>query len=874
MNVGNSAFSLDEQELALIEQKFEEKKKIGKAREKELFGVFEEKLTEEESLALKFLYAYMPLNDMADYDGSLFLKHVRRSLETRKQMPWGMKIPDRIFLYFVLPYRVNNENIEDYRGVIYDELAERTKHLPMTDAILEANYWCHEKATYIGSDMRTLSPLSMMRNARGRCGEESTLAVSALRSIGIPARQCYTPRWAHCDDNHAWVEAWADGKWYFIGACEPEPRLNQGWFSGPARRAMLVHTRVPAGYSGPETITSHDEWHTEINLLENYAPTRVLKVVVRDGKGGLAGGARVLFQLYNYAELYPLADVETNEHGEAQFKTGYGDLVIRAVKDGIWGQKAISVRDGEEIEIVLDQTAQPEQPEDFDMVPPPEIPDPNLEPLSEEHMQGHEEKVTAGVNIRKAYEETFMSEKDAAELAEALGLDSGRVWKVLGFARGNSREIAAFLKARTPEYGEWPLVLLESMEEKDMIDAVISTLDDHLIGSLKWRDLVDPDTFTHYVLCPRVQYEMIAPYRQILQSSFTKAEAECYRANPSELVELLKNEWEIRDDLTHLRGKATPRGTFQLRKGDLTSVEILFVALCRSLGIPARLHPSEQKPQYLAEQGWQNAVIREICTSEKSADHRETGKLQLLLDPEARTDAPAAAYEQNFTIARLENGVYKTLLYEFGKTDVYDEPFEVEPGDYRVTTGIRQKDGTVLGRWHYTTIRPDEESKLTLTFREPSEHIPVLGTADLASPLQLPEGSAKSLGELAGTKGAIVAWLEPDREPSKHLLREAGELAESIEAMGIPVIFAVGDDKWTASFNPTAYVNLPSGVQFVRDSSYCALQSFASVTPLGVNGFPHLFVLDGDGRIRYKESGYKPGSGKEALKVLSDIEKE
>jgi len=52
------------------------------------------------------------------------------------------------------------------------------------------------------------SPLATIRTAYGRCGEESVLTVAALRAVGIPARQCYTPLWAHCDDNHAWVEAW------------------------------------------------------------------------------------------------------------------------------------------------------------------------------------------------------------------------------------------------------------------------------------------------------------------------------------------------------------------------------------------------------------------------------------------------------------------------------------------------------------------------------------------------------------------------------------------------------------------------------------------------------------------------------------------
>ena len=93
----------------------------------------------------------MPVNDMADYDGELFLSHVRQALDIRKRVPWGERVPDHLFLHFVLPYRVNTENIEDFRGILYNELAERTAKLSMADAILETNYWCHEKATYIGA---------------------------------------------------------------------------------------------------------------------------------------------------------------------------------------------------------------------------------------------------------------------------------------------------------------------------------------------------------------------------------------------------------------------------------------------------------------------------------------------------------------------------------------------------------------------------------------------------------------------------------------------------------------------------------------------------------------------------------------------------
>ena len=73
--------------------------------------------------------------------------------------------------------------------------------------------------------------------------------VPPRKSAGIPARQIYTPRWSHCDDNHAWVEVYIRGSWYFLGACEPEEVLNKGWFAAPASRAILIHSRAFSDFS-------------------------------------------------------------------------------------------------------------------------------------------------------------------------------------------------------------------------------------------------------------------------------------------------------------------------------------------------------------------------------------------------------------------------------------------------------------------------------------------------------------------------------------------------------------------------------------------------------------------------------------------------
>ncbi len=221
---------------------------------KQFFDTKSLKPTLEQTEALEFLYAYMPLADVTDYPTSFYLDNVKATLTAREEMAWGKNVPELLFRHFVLPLRVNNEPLDSSRTVFYRELKDRVMGKSMYDAILEVNHWCHEKVTYQPSDARTSAPLATVRTATGRCGEQSTFTVAALRAVGIPARQVYTPRWAHTDDNHAWVEAWADGKWYFLGACEPEPVLNLGWFNAPASRAMLMHTKVFGDYAGPEEV--------------------------------------------------------------------------------------------------------------------------------------------------------------------------------------------------------------------------------------------------------------------------------------------------------------------------------------------------------------------------------------------------------------------------------------------------------------------------------------------------------------------------------------------------------------------------------------------------------------------------------------------
>jgi hypothetical protein len=861
----NIYFLYENSDRERILRKFEEKKNVAHERYHQLFDIFDSGISETEDAALKFTYAYMPINDLGDCSGDFFLKHVRDMFEIRRKVPWGSKVPDKIFCHFVLPYRVNNENVEDHTQIFFNELFDRVKELSMYDAILEVNHWCYEKATYIGCDPRTSSPLSLIRRAIGRCGEETTLAVAALRSIGIPARQAYTPKWVHCDSNHAWAEAWADGRWYYLGACEPEPRLNRGWFTNPGRRAMLINTRVPANYQGPEEITLAHEWYTELNLLENYAPCKKITVKIKYKNNRPAVGAKVYFLGYNYGDFLPIVMLTSDKDGCVYLTTGFGDLLLHAVCSGKWGSRKIDIRNSDHFVMTVSGESPVNGTVEFDMVPPAQTYGNTEEPTQNEidKSNGQQKK---DVEVRKAYEATFMNREQSDRLAARLSLPADRVWDVIEKARGNFHEMTQFLEETVPGYGATPLDLLGSLLEKDLTDISVPILKDHLLSSVKYFTLYDKDIFVKYILCPRAGFEMIGAYRDMFQKHFSDVLQNCFRQDPRDLVGWISKNIVLMEGYSYFQGTASPKGSFELRASDRPSRDILFVAVARSFGIPARLEPADKRPQFMSGSEWTDAVFDTSAVNNEKAGF---GRIRLIKEP---GPAEKSGYNLNFTLARFTDNMFKTLDYK--KTDLseFERSIEVPAGIYRLVTGTRINDGSVLVRTVTFEVVPEKISEVQIGFRKEEGSYPVIGTVPGDTGFMIRGNKDKTpVGELSG-KGLAVIWIEPDREPSKHLLRELRELGSELDPLGCSIVICIGDEKMAYSFNDKIKEGMPPNTDLCADESYAALASVASTikSPMKCD-LPHAYVVDSKLGIRYESHGYKLGTGKEILKALTAL---
>ena len=845
-----------------VENIFKERvKTVGKT----FYNTQKENLTADEQEALKFLYAYMPLADVTDYPTSFFADNVRMSFKARKEMPWGKNVPELLFRHFVVPIRVNNEALDNARSVFYNELKDRIKGMSMMDAIIEVNHWCHEKVTYQPSDARTSAPLATLKTATGRCGEESTFAVAALRAVGIPARQVYTPRWAHTDDNHAWVEAWADGKWYFLGACEPEPVLNLGWFNAPASRAMLMHTRAFGDYNGPEEVMLRTSNFTEINLTSNYAPVAPIDFYVKDSEGKPVENARVEFKIYNYAEFFTAVTKYTDANGHTSLSAGIGDLVVWASKDGKYTYQKVSFGKDKETILTLPgdaptssvgalETSAPPKCTYLDIVPPKE--DPQLPYVSDEMHKENQRRFALEDSIRKAYTATFPTMEEAKRINE-------RGAEYIFKSRGNKQTIVDFIKRHS--------------DNEDRVMGILATLSDKDLRDITTEILEDSYNATTDQLSPRVEDELITiPFKQYFEKAFSKKAADAFRADPMKLVDWIKKNIRLNPDKKALRIAQTPVGVMKSKITDERSRDIFFVDVARSLGIEAQKDAVTGKIQYKKNGEWQD--VKFDNTAEKTSTAAALGTIVLAYEPTKLLDNPK--YYSHFTISRIENGTAQLLNFDEGQADMgngttwsntFKNGYKLDAGTYMLTTGTRLANGSVLASNRIFEIKKGQTTTLPLEIRQNTNEVTVIGSFNSES-LVTKDGKEVSLLSQTGRGYYVVGILGVGQEPTNHALHDIEKMKEAFEAWDRPVVLLFESEADAAKFNHDEFPGLPSTVQFALDKDGSVRKQIAREMKLmNEKQMPMFIIADTFNRVVFVSQGYTIGLGEQMQGVFKKL---
>jgi hypothetical protein len=230
-------------------------------------------------------------------------------------------------------------------------------------------------------------------------------------------------------------------------------------------------------------------------------------------------------------------------------------------------------------------------------------------------------------------------------------------------------------------------------------------------------------------------------------------------------------------------------------------------------------------------------------------------------------DDPVPEYHVHFSLARIDDGKYNTLNYGYGKKlNEISKLIPLDPGMYMLTTGNRDENGNVLASVTFFTLAPGEEKTVAVRPRELEETSAPSGKADLTGELRLISGETVTPLSMAD-KGLVFIWIEPGREPTRHILNDLPRLKSEYDAWGGQFILLTDPERTPPGFSADRISGTPDNTLFAEDRELAFMRS---VFGAGSNGRPMPVVLccDSDGNILFSSEGYRIGTGEQILKKL------
>ena len=548
-------------------------------------------------------------------------------------------------------------------------------------------------------------------------------------------------------------------------------------------------------------------------MIRGYVPARRAEVLVRDSEGRPVEGANVYFGIYNYAEFYKVAGYLSDSNGEAALDCGRGDIYIFASKDGKFGFGKCPA-DGR-AEIVLEHSYGDCFTADMDIVPPVENP----------IAANASEEAIAANRLRLAEEDLIRDSHDHGNPA----IEAFR-------QRHGSRRALRKLDR-----------ILACLSEKDLGDVSLEVLED-AFGNCRSRD--------PYVLGQRIDSERLLPFREEIL-----ANPELRRLrNPDAVLEWIKKNVEYVEGRNAQWLRTAPVLVLRSLKGDEVSRDMLFVAICRSLGMPARIDSVTGKTQYRKGRSWVDVDFYGYVPAAAPVGH-------LRLTRAADSADERLLYYRHFSIIRLyDNGERRQLGFgsDLDETPVelFSEGVDLEAGYYMLCTGTRLADGGVLNRCVFFNIEEGKETLVEIGLRHSDNAIAVIGSMDPERLYSDAEGE-KSILSTTGRGWFLLAVLGERDEPSLHARRDLASSASELKAWGYPLVLLGAEGQCSVIDGlESAHYGIDSHGVAEMLSSGCGKEKYT---------LPVIAVCDSFGRVVYISQGYNTSLSSDLSRVVNGL---
>ncbi|HEB60734.1 MAG TPA: hypothetical protein ENJ06_02815 [Phycisphaeraceae bacterium] len=762
--------------------------------------------------AARFLVANLPTVDLVTMSAKDLQENLDYAFAAYEDLPWSGKVPFNLFLHYVLPPRVTEEPYQPWRPILFRELKDELKGCrTMTDAAIAINRWCGQRVRFKQTEFRDQNALSTLKSGIGRCEEMMIVSIDAMRSMGIPARACSAPWWVVNDNNHAWVEIWADGKWHYIGGCEPADALDKAWFSSAAQRAGIVTSYMfgsPDDHPTGEAVARKYENMAVINSTAVYAGTDRVTVTVTDSEGNPVADCPVSLSAFNYGALRSLLRQNTDDQGRTVLTVGMGDYFLSAGNDKGRAYAIVHSTPGADTLMNLELTPGAAPPAEFWLHYPT--------PAEAARAKA---RFSAGDSTRPVAEYTpqlpdppqpdfYEPGKDPQldELVEQSG--HADQWKaILQDSFANWHETAMTLKAIPAELREDLFQFMQRTRRVDRLELKAPTALDHVSWAAAHRPRnINDSLYYDYILNGRIEYEHLTPWRYRIASLLSGLKAD----DPLETAKNVNKYFaeNITDDSNRNFGRATRMNPVQVltaRRGKAREIAVAAVGVLRTFSIPARKSTTRSTVEFYDGGQWRvfdplvedSIKILAEDNAETETDKEDVElpvKLHLRFVKDGKTFTDWGKITPHFDISRFSNGGWEPLRRTDGGPQGDEIVITLPADEYLVSAGVRNGNGDPYVRTWMVNPQAGENVTITIPFDLPQdagifrfEKVRKLESLPGIS-LPRPDGSTASLSEVVQDHAVLLYFFRLDHEPSVRMLRIINDAAPELNSRGAEVV--------------------------------------------------------------------------------------
>jgi transglutaminase-like putative cysteine protease len=216
---------------------------------------------------IDYLIGHASQYDLVNLTVDQIVENVTYARKVHQAFPYlGEKLDEELWLEWVLPYRVMDEDLGRWRKTFHDKLSPLLVNATTTkeaaEAVLKWVWSDHSNDSRIelklkSAESRKRNSSQLMASKDSACSEFNLFYVAALRSVGIPARHCMASRWYHRDSYHFYTEYWDSQlkRWVAVDSTDDE-KLN----------AATVATKITGGRWHALAYYAHPGWVPESDV--------------------------------------------------------------------------------------------------------------------------------------------------------------------------------------------------------------------------------------------------------------------------------------------------------------------------------------------------------------------------------------------------------------------------------------------------------------------------------------------------------------------------------------------------------------------------------------------------------------------------------